>query len=48
MGDLLQAFIDFLTNLFAALGEFLGGKFAIGDVLGDISGILGESTTAAE
>lgn len=47
MEDLLQAFITFLTDLFAALNEFLGGKLAFGDVLGGITDIIGgEETTA--
>ena len=41
MEDLLKAFIDFLTDLLAAIGEFVGGNFALGDILGDISGIVG-------
>lgn len=41
MEDLLQAFIQFLTDLFAALGEFLGGNFAIGDILGGVEDALG-------
>ena len=46
MEDLLQAFITFLTDLFAALNEFLGGKLAFGDILGGITDIMGETTTA--
>lgn len=45
MEDLLQAFIGFITDLFAALAEFLGGNFALGDILGDISGIVGGEET---
>lgn len=41
MEDLLQAFITFLTDLFAALEEFLGGSFAFGDILGEVGGMLG-------
>lgn len=40
MGDFLQAFIDFLTDLFAALEEFLGGSFTYGDILGEIGGLI--------
>ncbi len=48
MEDLLQAFIQFLTDLFAALNEFLGGKLAFGDIFGGITDIIGgEETTAA-
>lgn len=48
MEDLLQAFIQFLTDLFAALAEFLGGNFVLGDILGGIEDALGgEETTAA-
>ncbi len=48
MEDLIKAFIDFLTDFFAALAEFLGGKFVFGDILGDIGDALGgEETTAA-
>lgn len=47
MEDLLKAFVDFLTDLFAALADFLGGKFALGDIIGDVGGLLGgEETTA--
>ncbi len=49
MEDLLKAFIDFLTDFFAALEEFLGGSFKFGDILGEIGGLVGdETTTAAE
>ncbi len=48
MEDLLQAFITFLTDLFSALAEFLGGNFAVGDIFGSITDIVGgEETTAA-
>ena len=48
MEDLLKAFIEFLTDLFAAIAEFVGGNFAIGDILGGLEDVLGdESTTAA-
>ncbi len=48
MEDLLQAFIGFITDLFAALAEFLGGNFVLGDILGDIGGLVGgEETTAS-
>lgn len=49
MEDLLKAFIDFLTDLFAALAEFLGGNFVLGDILGGIQDAVGgeETTTAA-
>lgn len=46
MADLLQAFIDFLTNLFAALGEFIGGDFAISGTLGDIADLLSTTESA--
>ena len=49
MEDLLKAFIDFLTDLFAALADFLGGNFALGDIIGGVQDALGgETTTAAE
>ncbi len=41
MEDILQAFITFLTDLFAALGEFLGDGFAFGDILGEVGGLIG-------
>lgn len=44
MEDLLKAFIQFLTDFFAALGEFLGGSFALGDVLGGVMDGLGGET----
>lgn len=48
MEDLLKAFIDFLTDLFAALGEFLGGEFVFGDIISGIEDVLGgEGTTDA-
>ena len=48
MEDLLKAFIEFLTDFFAALEEFLGGSFKFGDVLGDVSDLIGGETTPAE
>lgn len=48
MEDLLQAFIQFITDLFAALGEFLGGSFAFGDILGSVGDVLGGDDTATE
>lgn len=49
MEDLLKAFIDFLTDFFAALEEFLGGTFKFGDILGEVGGLVGgEETTAAQ
>lgn len=47
MEDLLKAFIQFLTDLFAALGEFLGGNFAFGDILGDVVDGLENATEEA-
>lgn len=48
MEDLLKAFIEFLTDLFAALGEFLGGEFVFGDIISGIEDVLGgEETTDA-
>lgn len=49
MQDAFKAFIDFLTDLFAALAEFLGGTLPFGDILGSLNGALeGESTTTPE
>lgn len=47
MEDLLKAFIEFLTDLFAAIAEFVGGNFAIGDILGGLEDVLGDESTAA-
>ena len=47
MTDLLQAFITFITDLFAALAAFLGDGSSFGDILGgmgDIEGVLGDLT----
>ncbi len=45
MEDFLKAFIDFLTDLFAALSEFLGGNSALGDIMGSLEGVLGTEDT---
>ncbi len=49
MEDFLKAIIEFFTDFFAALSEFIGGDFAFGDILGTVGGLLGdEETTAAD
>lgn len=48
MEDLLKAFIEFLTDLFAAIGEFVGGNFAIGDILGSVTDIVDGLETETE
>ncbi len=50
MEDLLQAFISFFTDFFAALTEFLGEDFGLGEILGDLDlselgGLLGGEAT---
>ena len=45
MGDFLQAFIEFFTDFFAALAEFLGTGLPFGDIasgLGSMEGLLSE------
>ncbi len=47
--DFIQAFISFLTDIFAAIAEFLGGEFVAGDILGEIGGLIGgEDESSAE
>ncbi|MBQ9946341.1 MAG: hypothetical protein IJO68_07450 [Clostridia bacterium] len=48
MEDLFKAFLDFMTDLFAALSEFLGKNLGIGDIIGSLEGVVGgeEDTTA--
>lgn len=47
MEDFIKAFIEFLTDLFAAISEFVGGNLAIGDILGGLTDVL-EGETATE
>ncbi len=50
MGDFLQAIIEFFTDFFAALAEFLGNNSSFGDImsgLGSLEGILPEETPEA-
>ena len=35
--DFIQAFIGFLTDLFAALSEFLGKSFPFAEIIGEIT-----------
>ena len=42
MIDFIQAIIEFFTDFFAALAEFTGGKFAVGDIFGTIGGVVGD------
>ena len=51
MGDFLQAIIEFFTDLFAALAEFLGNNSSFGDImsgLGSLEGVLPEETPDAK
>lgn len=48
MEDLLKAFIDFLTDIFAALAEFLGSTSPLGDILGGIEDIIGGEEATGE
>ncbi len=43
MADLLKAFISFLTDIFAAIAEFIGAGSSSGGIFGDI--ISGNETT---
>ena len=50
MGDFLQAIIEFFTDIFAALAEFLGNNSSFGDImngLGNLEGLLPEETPEA-
>ena len=47
MADLLQAFIAFITDLFAALAAFLGEDSAVGGIvggIGELEDVLGDLT----
>ncbi len=51
MADLLQAFIAFITDLFAAIAEFLGGNSALGDIvdgMDQIGGVVDDLTKEEE
>lgn len=48
MEDFIKAVLAFLTDLFAALGEFLGGSFAFGDIIGGLEDAFGGETTTAK
>lgn len=39
MGDFLQAFIEFFTDFFAALAEFLGNTSSFGDILAGLGSL---------
>lgn len=44
---MFQAFIEFLTDLFAALSEFLGGSLPVGDILEIIKNLTGGNSEDA-
>ena len=45
--DLYECNVPYLKDLFAAIAEFVGGNFAIGDILGGLEDVLGDESTAA-
>ena len=45
MEDFIKAFIEFLTDLFAAISEFVGGNLVIGDILGGLTDVMGGETS---
>ena len=47
MGDFLQAIIEFFTDFFAALAEFLGDGSPFGDIVSGLEGIVPEETPDA-
>lgn len=41
MGDFLQAIIEFFTDIFAALAEFVGNTSSFGDIVSGLGSLEG-------